>query len=219
MLNWLFGFALLLAIVNWVAVSRRWKWLEYIAKPGTMLALLAWFTTFAHGTPPLEWIQLGLILSLVGDVSLMLPRQRFVAGLVAFLLAHLAYIVGLNLTSWPSFGGLSFMMALVVIGLAVWLYRRLVVYVPRPLKLPVVAYLCVISVMLLSAGWTLMRPEWAIGPAWLVSVGAALFFVSDSLLAWDRFVAPVRYGRVLVMVTYHLGQLGIALGVVWRYYP
>jgi uncharacterized membrane protein YhhN len=219
MLGWLLGLALFLAVVDWVAVGQRRKRLEYIAKPGTMLALLAWLTPFTPENLSLAWFELGLILSLAGDVLLMLPQQRFIGGLVAFLLAHVAYIVSLNLTSLPPFGGLSFMLALVVIGLAGWLYRRLVVHVPRPLKLPVIAYLLVISGMLLSAGLTLTRPDWAVGPAALVTVGAALFFLSDSVLAWDRFVAPVRYGRVLVMVTYHLGQFGIALGAVWRFYP
>jgi len=40
----------------------------------------------------------------------------------------------------------------------------------------------------------------------------AVFFLSDSMLAWNRFVTPISYGRLKVIITYHLGQILIALG-------
>ncbi len=212
-LPWL---ALLLAALNWLAVGNRWKWLEVLAKPGTMLALLAWLwaTTGLQGA--LIWFALGLFFSLVGDVLLMLPRERFLGGLVAFLLAHVAYIVGFNLTMPPL--NLNAILFAGVIGLVAWdVYRRIRMGVSAGLRWPVLVYMGVISLMVLSAWLSLLRPEWAFGPAMLVSVGASLFMISDSLLAWDRFLAPVRYGRVLVMVTYHLGQMGIVVGAALHF--
>ena len=44
-----------------------------------------------------------------------------------------------------------------------------------------------------------------------------LFFISDTLLAWNRFVAPIRHQRVLIMSTYHLGQMGLALGAALQF--
>ena len=45
-------------------------------------------------------------------------------------------------------------------------------------------------------------------------VGAGLFYVSDALIAWNRFVAETRHGRVAIMVTYHLAQVGLVLSLV-----
>ena len=45
-------------------------------------------------TPARAWFVAALVFSLAGDVLLMLPREQFVAGLSAFLVAHLCYIVG-----------------------------------------------------------------------------------------------------------------------------
>ena len=56
----------------------------------------------AGGDAARPWFVAALALSLVGDVLLMLPRERFVGGLVAFLLAHLAYIVGLGVIALVS---------------------------------------------------------------------------------------------------------------------
>jgi uncharacterized membrane protein YhhN len=82
------------------------------------------------------------------------------------------------------------------------------------LRAPVAVYSAIISLMVVSALATLARPYWLGRPAALASIGAVLFFVSDGLLAWHRFVAPVRYGKLLVIVSYHLGQMAIIAGVV-----
>ena len=80
------------------------------------------------------------------------------------------------------------------------------------LLMPVFVYAVVIGLMLLSALNTLLRPEWAFKAALLVSGGAALFFFSDTLLAWNKFVAPIPNGSTYVIVTYHLGHIALALG-------
>lgn len=61
---------------------------------------------------------------------------------------------------------------------------------------------------------TWFRDQWSTEAALLVSVGALLFTISDSVLATGRFLRPVPYGNFLVMFTYHLGQLGIAFGAI-----
>jgi uncharacterized membrane protein YhhN len=61
----------------------------------------------------------------------------------------------------------------------------------------------------------LTRPGWPIAAVISASVGALLFFASDSMLAWDRFLKPLSHARLRVMVTYHLGQVGIILGAIF----
>ena len=41
-----------------------------------------------------------------------------------------------------------------------------------------------------------------------------VFYASDATLAWNRFVRPLRHGHLAVMVTYHLGQIGLVLGLL-----
>jgi len=213
--NIFFWIALGIALLDWVAVAKQWKTLEYFAKPGVMVALLLslWSTGGLSG--PLLWFALGLFFSMWGDIFLMLPREQFIAGLVAFLLGPIAYLIGFNQPLPPL--NLPGLILAVMVGLtAARLARAIVAGLLRSgnasLRLPVLAYSAVISLMLLSALLTLVRPDWDSGDALLASAGAMLFFISDSVLAWNKFVTPLPNGRLLVIITYHLGQALIALG-------
>jgi hypothetical protein len=75
----------------------------------------------------------------------------------------------------------------------------------------------VITVMLISALLTLFKPDWLRLAALLVGMGALFFFLSDSLLAWNRFVSPSRYGRLPEIIAYHLGQIMIISGVILQF--
>lgn len=206
---------LAVAFLDWMAVARQWKQLEYIAKPGTMLFLIAWLWVESGFQGSLVWFGLGLVFSLAGDIFLMLPRERFVGGLVAFLIAHIAYCIGFY-TGFPPINIASMGLLILIILVVVRLYRRiaqgLVASGKDGLKLPVLVYTLVISLMLYSALITLIRPEWEAASALLVGGGALLFFLSDSFLAWNKFVAPLRHGKLIVIVTYHIGQILITIG-------
>ena len=143
------------------------------------------------------------MLSLVGDVALLLPEQWFLAGLVAFLLAHLAYVAGMvQLDLHPPWGAVIVLVAVAVVG------RRILGAVRAeepPLLGPVTIYLVVISAMAIIA--------WATGQPWLI-VAAMLFFASDATLGWHRFVTPAPadpatasvLAPLAVMITYHAAQ-------------
>jgi uncharacterized membrane protein YhhN len=215
-----FFLALLAMIVDWVGRLRSSKPLEYIGKPLAIVFLLAWLvqrTLMAGGA---GWFAIALAFSLVGDILLMLPSERFIGGLAAFFLAHLAYIVGFNLLP-ARFGLPTFGLAAVLVALGAWVYARLsagVRAIGKPaLQAPLLLYSIVLAAMLFSAVQCLSRPAWGLPPALLVSLGAGLFFLSDTLHAWNRFVRPLWLGRTLVHVTYHLAQLGIAAGVILHY--
>jgi uncharacterized membrane protein YhhN len=135
----------------------------------------------------------------------MLPSDRFVAGLGSFLLAHLAYVAGFLVD--PPDGAAIGVAALVVIVVAptlaapvVWSLRRR----HRELTIPVVVYMLVISVMVVLALAT---------GIWWAGIGAVLFFVSDYLIARDRFVRPLAWAPLAIMVLYHLGQAGLVLSL------
>src|SRR5207302_11477935 len=72
---------------------------------------------------------------------------------------------------------------------------------------PVVAYMAVLAAMFACALATL-NP--------LAGLGAGLFFCSDAVLSWNRFVRALRWGPLAVIVSYHLGQALLVLSLVRR---
>jgi uncharacterized membrane protein YhhN len=212
--------ALIIAILDWIAVARKWKMVEYFAKPATMLALLAWVGTNGGFKGPMLWFALGLLFSLGGDVFLMLPREQFILGLVSFLIGHVCYLIGFN-TGGLIFNAATVILLVVVLFTGYQVYRRIAAGLQAggktSLKIPVLIYSIVISLMLFSALATLARPEWRIFAALFASTGALLFFISDSTLAFNKFVHPLPNARVITMITYHLGQILIALGAALRF--
>jgi uncharacterized membrane protein YhhN len=109
----------------------------------------------------------------------------------------------------------------IVLGLsAARLLRRLIGAVRmtnKRLVVPIIVYSIVITLMLLSALLTLSNPDWAAMPSLLVSLGAFLFYLSDIVLAWNRFVSPIKNGRMLNIGLYHLGQIAIVAGVAMQF--
>ncbi len=216
-MNILLGFVFLSAVLDWYAVYKGWKKLEYFLKPLTMVFLFIFLLTSTGLQGFTLWFGIGILFSLAGDIFLMLPKEQFIAGLVAFLLAHLAYIIGLN-QSFPPLDAFGILMAVVLGMTAAKLYKNieagLVKQGKEKLKKPVLAYTAVITIMLLSALLTLSRPDWDTRAAMTVSIGAALFMLSDAILAWNKFVQPIKNGRVMNMAAYHLGQIILIYGVV-----
>ena len=218
----LFALTCLAALFEWLAIYKGWRKLDYISKPGVMVFLLGWLVWQGGVAGGLAWFALGLVFSLVGDVFLIFSNERrwFIFGLGAFLLAQIAYVLGLN-SPPPSFSGMTFGVALMVIMSTLPLIRRILFGLRKRglgrLDGPVRVYATVIALMLFSALMTLFRTDWYSRPAYLVSAGAVLFLTSDVLLAWNKFVKPVRRGRLLLMIFYHLGQLCLIAGALGQY--
>lgn len=141
----------------------------------------------------------------------------FLAGLAAFLLAHLAYGVGFNIP-FPQLSAWSVIMAVFIGWGGARVIRRILAAVAekgqRRLRLPILIYGVVISLMLLSAMIKLNDLSWQAGASLLVSAGAFLFYLSDIVLAWDKFVAAIPNGRVYNILLYHFGQIALIAGVV-----
>jgi uncharacterized membrane protein YhhN len=213
-------FALIFAGLESLAVWKGWRYLEFVVKPAVMICLFVWLYTTAGLQGALLWFGIGVLFSLGGDIFLMFIDRFFMLGLVAFLLGHIAYLVGFNTPFPQSLGVWAFGIAIVVGLSAVRLLRRIVRGVrskQKRLVVPVIAYSTVITLMLLSALLTLFRPDWKATPAYLVSLGAFLFYLSDIILAWNRFVAPIKNGRMLNIGIYHLAQIAIVVGVAIQF--
>jgi uncharacterized membrane protein YhhN len=218
---WWLAIPLAIAVLDWIAISRNWVVVHAFAKQGVIIALIAgsWFLT--HWTGLLVWFGLALVFSLAGDIFLLSPRL-FLPGLVAFLLAHLAYILGLNLKT-SLLSPIPFGIVLGAAGVDALIFPRFRAALrrkpeTRKLVIPVMVYGFILSLMMLSAVATLFRAEWTnVWTVLLMAAGGILFFVSDNLLAQDRFIHPVRNGQLLVMVTYHLAQFALITGAMLHF--
>lgn len=163
------------------------------------------------------WIEVGILFSLAGDIALMGSARRiFLVGLILFLVAHIAYIVGfIGVASVASAGaGLPvgrMVMAAVGVGMATALLLRRLLPQAGDLKVPVTAYALVISSMVVAAVAASRAPGAVAGLSPLAFLGAVLFYISDASLALHTFYRPFRLAPILTLGVYWLGQLGIAL--------
>jgi uncharacterized membrane protein YhhN len=184
---------LIFAFADWVAVSNKQTRLEYVAKPAALAALLLYA---ANGSGASPWLIAALALSLLGDVYLMLPGDLFIAGLSAFLVAHLAYIGDIDATT----GGRLLWLVVILVLTSPLSFRILRSVTDPGLRIAVSVYMLAIALMVGSA---------VASGEWLAIVGALLFFASDALIAWNRFVVPLPWAPTAIIVTYHLGQWGL----------
>lgn len=180
----------------------------YLFKPLTMVLIIL-IPVMGGGNLSIYKLLIlgGLIFSAAGDIFLMLPKERFLAGLVAFLIAHLFYIAGFlidqgSLIWWPA------LPVLVVTGIVGWNLKDGF----GKLKVPVMIYMGVISAMVWLAWsrWCGIRGTGNL----LALCGAALFMISDLILAVNRFKIEIKSARALDLLTYYTGQWLIALSVV-----
>ncbi|HYM67689.1 MAG TPA: lysoplasmalogenase [Patescibacteria group bacterium] len=197
----------LVAVADWVAVARSMRALEFAAKPAVMVGLIGTALALQPAGPAersLFVIALGF--GLVSDVLLMLPRDLFVWGLIAALVEHLAYISGFLTRTFHV--GLFAVAGFIALAAALAVFPRIhrSIRATKPsLVAPVMAYVGVFIVMVACAGAT---------GSGLTLAGALVFFCSDALLAWNRFVGPIRGGRLANIAVYHAGQAILVVSLV-----
>lgn len=216
----LFWATVLIAVVDWAGSWRGWHGVRIVTKPLTLVLLIAWFSQVGGWNGNLFWFGLGLVFSLIGDILLHLPARFFLAGVGAFFLAHLSYTGGFLQATPPLDARMP--LFFVPVAAAFLLLTRCIRSSLRRrsetgMTIPVTLYALILSIMLLSALSTLVNPAWLRLPSLIVSLGAVLFFLSDSVLAYCRFVRNLPRSDFVVMITYHLGQILIAAGVLSQY--
>lgn len=215
--KYILGLLVVVSILDWIAVAKSIKKMEYIFKPAVMLVLFVYLCLTVRFANQIVWFIFGICFSLLGDIFLMLPRKQFMTGLVFFLLAHICYIGGF-ISFNPQFNLASVLILLAILFTSTRIYRlvtnRKVYFAKRRLKIPIILYTIAISAMLFSACLSLTGNSWYFLPAFMVSLGAFLFYISDSIIAINRYVPGIHSGRMFSMMTYHLGQTLIITGVV-----
>ncbi len=151
----------------------------------------------------------GLILCLIGDVCLIFfsSRKVFTAGLAAFLAGHVMYVAAF--AAFGVIGPVVWTAALICVGLSFAVYLWL-----RPhlgdMRTPVIAYIVIITAMVISAAALMNNPGLDPGARALVFGGALLFYVSDIFVARQRFVTKAFVNRAAGLPLYYAGQFMIA---------
>jgi uncharacterized membrane protein YhhN len=213
----------LAAIADWVAVARAQHRFELVAKPLTLILLII-AAGFADLGTAKAWVLAALVLGLLGDIALMFTRlsphaplaplapQRamdpaFLGGLTCFGVGHLAYVVAFirhGLHGWQVLAGV------LVVGGATALLMPRVLRAASGAGGGVLAGAVAVYGMALGAMAILGFGTGAVATA----VGALLFLASDATLSWDRFVQPLLRGPIIVIVTYHVAQVLIVVGLI-----
>lgn len=136
-----------------------------------------------------------------GDIILQAVNGGFAFGLASFLIAHLVYIALFHPNYWSK-------LAIVIAAACFTLMMSILYNHLGDLLLPVAIYMLVIVTMWAAAFSTSNR---------LLAVGASSFVISDSLIAIDRFIAPLPLSSEFIMLTYYFAQWAIVYSYLRRY--
>jgi len=204
-------------LVDWIAVVDRNGPLaaaELVAKPAVPLALLGLVAVASSSHGAARWlVMVALLFCTIGDVALMLPDGKsslFIVGLGAFLIAQVLFAIAF--ATLPHGSELvALALVLLVAALPTALVLKAVSSTQRELLGPVIAYVIAILAMATTAvAVGIGGGLWV----WVAAVGGLAFIASDLLLAINRFIRPLPREALLVHVTYHIGIVGLALGLL-----
>jgi len=189
-------------------VDAAWRlWPKAAASTGFItIAVASGAADTAYG----RWVLAALALGWIGDVALVSKHPTwFLIGLGAFLLSHLAYVGAFGVL------GMRGIAAGVTLGLlvvpSIVIGRWLMPHVPRDMRVPVLAYVMVITVMVAAAtGAASNSAPWPVLPA------AIMFYGSDLFVARERFVSPAFGNRAIGLPLYYAAQIlfAISTGIV-----
>lgn len=193
----LIGVALVL-----IGVATDLLWLRLLSKPFIILALIAWIWPYKSRYQ--QWIIVGLVFSILGGLLLEVDGL-FLAGLIAFLLAHLAYITAYlkdtrHLAFWRA-------IPFFIYG---WMVYALLWPGLGMMALPVGFYILTISTMMWRACARLGLHGTPTPGEWAALMGAILFALSDTLIGMTAFLNPVAWLTYPILILYWAGQVGIA---------
>lgn len=159
----------------------------------------------------------ALLFSWIGDVILLFADKGelyFIFGLVAFLLSHLVYIALFSKQQNTRINDNKLIFGLGIIAILAYFAIMVTTLFPKlgPLKIPVLVYAIVITTMLFFAFKGSLK--WAIPANQYIFIGAIVFVSSDSILAFNKFYAPITHASFFIMATYCMAQYLIVAGIL-----
>lgn len=207
--------------ITFILLNYNPGFLPEIAVKGVIIPLLIilFLVNITPGHTRSHWLMLlALFFSWAGDVSLEIPGQSaglFITELLCFMITHILYFFVFYLTPGKSIGSKKlffFILPVYVfgVGLLCYLYDDL-----GDMRIPVIVYTAILLSMLAAAITRINKVSRL--SFYLVLIGAALFVISDSLLAINKFSHPLPNSTLWIMSTYVTGQFLIVLGYIKQY--
>ena len=190
--------------------------LDCYLKPA-LIPLLIVGVYFSKKFPTQNILLTALVFSWIGDVILLfadIAEIYFILGLVSFLISHIIYCILFNRQIKEKIKKNTIIFIFGSLIIACYLIGMLSVLLPAlgDLKIPVIVYASVISVMLLFAYNGLLI--WKKPANQYVFFGALFFVISDSILAINKFHMPIQKSSFIIMLTYLVAQYLIVKGIL-----
>lgn len=146
----------------------------------------------------------GLLFGAIGDILLTQNNEIFfIFGLVSFLIGHILYSIYFFMNS--SFNKQGLFLTTFIFALSILLSLYIVPFVEEKLKFPVIFYILGISIMVVSTTFYKKFNYFSF-------LGAILFLFSDTLIAINKFIIPIPFANLWIMILYYIGQWGIGYG-------
>ncbi|OZV67663.1 lysoplasmalogenase [Winogradskyella aurantia] len=186
---------------------------HYIAKPAIVASLIFLFVKTFHSRSYIRFFTItALIFALIGDILLMFVHiweHYFTLGLVAFLLAHVMYILVFLKQRNSKISPFRCIVILFLYAMVLFYYLHTGL---GDMLIPVVIYMLVILTMATTA---FLRKEKVNTVSFkLVFTGSIFFMLSDSILALDKFYKPMPFSNISIIITYAIAQYLIVLGII-----
>jgi len=193
-------------------IRADWKHLSkqaYLFKPLTLIIIILFSIVQIPEVSAFYKIMIicGLVFSMLGDVLLMLPSDKFLQGLAFFLVAHLFYLFAFISDSvFP----VNFLYLIPGVVIGAFILKTLFPKVEGK-TIPVLIYSLILMILL----WQSMgRLELSFSHSSIIALIGCVFFVSsDIILVFNRFVKKHKAGQLIVLSTYYIAQVLIAYSI------
>lgn len=184
-----------------------------LTKPLLSALFIATALLQSHNADPYFYLILtGLVLCFAGDICLIFffNRKVFTAGLAFFLAGHILYVLAFFITAGFTIGAWGSLAVMLVLSLFV--FTRLRPHLGSMMG-PVIAYIAIISIMVVGAASLTARQDFSLQARVLVMAGSLLFYVSDLFVARHRFVEKNIVNRYAGLPMYYAAQFMLAFSV------
>jgi uncharacterized membrane protein YhhN len=189
---------------------------DWYMKP-LLLPILLVAVAVSESFPTKKILLIALTFSWIGDIILLFVNKGelyFIFGLVAFLLSHIVYIVLFSKQQTTRINDNKVVFWLGILAILAYFFIMIDTLFPKlgDLKIPVVVYAVVITTMLFFAFKGSLK--WIIPANNYILIGAIVFVSSDSILAFNKFYAPITHSSFFIMATYCMAQYLIVKGIL-----
>lgn len=181
--------------------------------PLSLLFIVAWSLQPAQHSSFACLILVALVFCLGGDVLLAFgSRGTFLGGLISFLVGHVMYAAAFFVVG--KVGPTMAVGVLLLMVSAAFTWRWLEPHLGN-MRIPVLAYLVVIGIMVCGAFGLVGNPAIPVYARASLFAGAILFYVSDLFVARQRFVVGTHLNRVVGLPLYYTAQFLLAFSAAW----